>query len=280
VIPVTTNADEQAQNQQMESSPKILLLIEDDDQKESLHHPIRKQILRVLSVGIDDYETEVTTDVRTLEDGTGLTHSVEVRRPVQRYWMAVPEIVKRLEQRYPEHQITSYQCYYHLQKLEEQGLVEQDPPLEFDDNGRKKRARGIQFRSAARFFIYHRPGFSKESPNPCLEFLQGGWGLEPSEEDCEELTQLVAEQDQALFRTLENLVRHMDGSAVDSVSFSILLDRLAHILLSDNEEFIKRYRDAKRILVRSGGEHLVSDETLSSGTEDVKKEETRGNNDE
>jgi hypothetical protein len=280
VIPVTTNADEQAQNQQMESSPKILLLIEDDDQKESLHHPIRKQILRVLSVGIDDYETEVTTDVRTLEDGTGLTHSVEVRRPVQRYWMAVPEIVKRLEQRYPEHQITSYQCYYHLQKLEEQGLVEQDPPLEFDENGRKKRARGIQFRSAARFFIYHRPGFSKIGTNPCLEFLQDGWGLEPSEKDCEELTQLIAEQDQTLFKTLESLVKHMDGSAVDSVSFSILLDRLAHVFLSDNDEFIERYRDAKRILVRSGGEHLVSRGTQSNRTDDVKEEETRGKNDE
>jgi DNA-binding transcriptional ArsR family regulator len=277
---VTINADEQARSQQMESSPKILLLIEDDDQKESLHHPIRKQILRVLSAGIHDYETEVTTNVRTLEDGTGLTHSVEVRRPIQRYWMAVPEIVERLKQRYPEHGITSYQCYYHLQKLEEQGLVEQDPPSEFEDNGRKKRTRGIQFRSAARFFIYHKPGFSVDGTNPCLEFLQKGWGLDPSEKDCEELAQLVAEQDQTLFKTLENLVKHMDGSAVDSVSFSILLDRLAHVFLSDDDEFIERYRDAKRILVRSGGERLVSDEAQSSGTEDVKEEETRGKNDE
>jgi len=281
-ISVTTKVDDSIQTNQTERNQKILLLIEDNEQKESLHHPIRKQILRVLSMGMRDYQTEVTTEKQTLQDGTGLTRSVEVRRPIQRYWMTVPEIVEQIGERFPERMVTSYQCYYHLQKLEEQGLVEQDPPSEFEDSGRKKRTRGLQFRSAARFFIFHRSRFSHESTNPCLDFLQNGWGLEPSKEDCERLTQLVLEQDQTLFNALEHLVSHMDESAVDSVTFSVLLDRLAHVFLSDNEEFIERYRDAKRIIVRSGGAYLNSDRATLATSEpiDVKEEETRGNIDE
>lgn len=261
--------DETTLISQAESSPRTLLLIEHDEQKESLHHPIRKHIIRVLSAGINDFETEVTTEVQTLDDGTGLTHSVEVRRPIQRYWLTVPEIVEELENKYPELKITSHQCYYHLQKLEEQDLVEQDPPSEFDDDGRKKRTRGLQFRSVARFFIYHRPKFSTDSPYPCIDFLQNGWGIEPSEEDCKELTNLILEQDMVLFNALEKLVNQMNASAIDSVSFSVLLERLAHVLLSDNDEFIERYRDAKRILLRSGGEILWSVNT-------VEGKETRG----
>jgi hypothetical protein len=276
VISVSTNVDDSAKK---ESNPKVLLFIETDEQKESLFHPIRKHILRVLSAGISEYETEVTTNVETLEDGTDLTHSIEVKRPVQRYWMAVPEIVKKFSQRYPKHKITNYQCYYYLQKLEEQGLVEQDPPFEFDDNGRKKRTRGLQFRSAARFFIYHKSRFLQENPNPCLKFLQNGWGLKPSEEDCDRLTELILEQDQALFKALEHLMSNMNESAIDSVTFSVLLDRLAHVFLSDNDKFIERYRDAKRILIRSSGGHQDVDRiwTIPNDMDDAKEEEeTRG----
>jgi hypothetical protein len=282
VISVSTNVDDSAKNNQTESNPKVLLFIETDEQKESLFHPIRKHILRVLSAGTSEYETEVTREVQTLEDGTGLTRLIEVKRPVQRYWMAVPEIVEMFGQRYPKHKITNYQCYYHLQKLGEQGLVEQDPPFEFDDYGRKKRTRGLQFRSAARFFIYHKSKFLHENSNPCIEFLQNGWGLKPSEEDCEQLTQLILEQDQALFKALEHLMSNMNESAIDSLTFSVLLDRFAHVLLSDNDEFIERYRDAKKILVRSSGEHLDADRmwTIPNGIDNVKEEETRGSIDE
>jgi hypothetical protein len=281
VISVTINVKDSIESNQPESTPKTLLLVESEDQKESLYHPIRKHILRVLSAGTSEYETSVTTEVKTLEDGTGLTHSIEVRRPVQRYWMTVPEIVGRLCQRYPDHRITSYQCYYHLQKLREQGLVDQDPPFEFDDSGRKKRTRGILFRSAARFFVYHKSGFSQDSPRPCLEFLRDGWGLEPSEEDCRQLTELILEQNRTLFNTLEHLVDHMDEIAIDSVSCSTLLDRLAHVFLSDNEGFIERYRDAKKILVRSGGGHLNTDWTLAPphGEDDASGYETGGRQD-
>lgn len=275
---MTTDAIDPARKDLTGNSPKILLLIEDDEQKESLRHPIRKRILRVLSVGVLDYETEVTTEVQTLDDGTGLTRSVEVRRPVKRYWMVVPEIVEQFEKRYPEHEITNYQCYYHLQKLEEQGLVEQDPPPEFDERGRKKRVRGLQFQSAARFFIQNSPRFSKDCTTSCIELLQNVWRLEPSEEDSKKLIQLIAEQDQALLSAFEYLVSHMDDP-VDSMSFSLLLDRLAHVYLSDNERFIERYRDAKRILVRSGGEYLDADVTVPTPVvkDDAKEQETRGN---
>ena len=282
MISVSTNTDESNKNNQLEDTPKVLFFLETKEQTESLYHPIRKHILRVLSAGTSEYETEVITKAETLEDGTGLTHSIEVRRPIKRYWMTVPEILENFNQRYPEHKITNYQCYYHLQKLGEQSLVEQDPPFEFDNRGGRKRTRGLQFRSAAKFFIHHRSRFLRDSPKPCLEFLQNGWGLNPSEKDCEQLVQLFMEQDQTLFNALEHLMKNMDESAVDSMTFSVLLDRLAHVFLSDNNKFIERYRDAKRILVHSGGQHLDADRVWSNtnGIADVKEEETRGNMDE
>jgi len=281
VISVVANVNSAIGCDQTNSNPKTLLVVETEEQKESLYHPIRKHILKVLSAGRSEYETEVTTEVQTLEDGTGLTRSIQVRRPVQRYWMTVPEIVESLGLRYPSHKITNYQCYYHLQKLREQNLVEQDPPFEFDDDGRKKRTRGLLFRSAARFFIYHKPSLSQDSPRPCLDFLRNGWGLEPSEEDCKLLTELILEQDQILFSTMEHLVDHMDESAVDSMTFSLLLDRLAHVILSDNDKFIERYRNAKRILVRSGRSCLNTDPTLVALQKDgnVKDYETGGKTD-
>jgi hypothetical protein len=266
VIFMATNVNEPAQLNQIDCNPKILLLIEADEQKESLQHPVRKRILRVLSDGINDYETETTTEEKILEDGTGLTHSVELRRPIQRYWITVPEIVVGFGQRYPELNITSHQCYYHLQKLEEQGLVDQNPPSEFDRKGRKKRSRGIQYRTAARFFII-KPGFSPGNPDSCVEFCIDGWGFTPSERDIEQLMQLIVEQDLTLFRTFEHLASSMIVSDLDSVSLSVLLERLAHIFLSDNEEFIERYKAVKKILIRTGGGFLGSGETLTNPIE-------------
>ena len=72
----------------------------------------------------------------------------------------------------------------------------------------------------------------------------------------------------------------MDESVVDNMSFSVLLDRLAHVLLSDNDKFIERYRDAKRILVRSGGRYLDSGGTMSNSIDDVKNEKSRGKDNE
>jgi len=260
-----------------EANSRILFQVENNEQKESLHHPIRKRILRILSMGLLDHETEVITKVQTLEDGTELTHSFEVKRPVKRYWMGVSEIIEQFEKRYPEREITNYQCYYHLQKLEEQGLVEQDPPPEYDKSGKKKRIRGLQFRSAAKFFLQHSPRLENENPKNCIKFLQEVWGLEFSKEDRERLQQLISEQDRTIFDAFEYLVSNMEVP-VDNMSLSLLLDRLAHVYLSDNDQFIERYRDAKRILVQSGGDYLTSDSTTSThtGNDDVKDQETRG----
>jgi hypothetical protein len=70
----------------------------------------------------------------------------------------------------------------------------------------------------------------------------------------------------------------MNESAIDSVTFSVLLDRLAHVFLSDNDKFIERYRDAKRILIRSSRGHQDADRiwTIPNDIDDAKEEETRG----
>ncbi len=260
------------------SNSKILLLVEEEEQKTSLRHPIRKRILAILSSGVLDYETEVTKKVETLNDGTGLTHSVEVRRPFKRYWMDVPEIIGQFEKRYSDYEITSYQCYYHLQKLEEQGLVKQNPLPEYDTNGKKKRVRGLQFRSVARFFLQDRPRLTDESRITCIKFVQDLWDIEISDEDSERLIQLISEQDKTLFDAFEHLASHIEG-LVDNMSFPLLLDRLAHVYLSDDENFIERYRDAKRILVRSGGNYLDSEASVLTSTkkEDVDEQGIGGN---
>lgn len=273
---MTMKAIDSTRKAPSESSLKSLLLVESDEQKESLRHPIRKRILRTLSLGVADFETEITKKEETLNDGTGLTHSVEVRRPIKRYWMDVPEIIEQFEKRYPEREITSFQCYYHLQKLEEQGLVKQDPPTEYDKNGKKKRCRGLQFKSAARFFIQNRPSFTNDNSTTCIKFMQDLWGLNISVEDCEKLIQLNTEQDEILFNAFEYLASRIEGS-FDSMSVPLMLDRLAHVYLSDNDRFIERYRDAKRILVLSGGNYL--DSGVKTPTH-VERDETRGNNNE
>ncbi|MFX1332284.1 MAG: winged helix-turn-helix domain-containing protein [Promethearchaeota archaeon] len=275
---VGTNGNDLDHLDQEGNNPKVLLFIETDEQKQSLHHPFRKKILKALSAGIEDYETQITTEIKTLKDGTGLKHSLELKRPIQRYWLTVSELVDELCYRYPKLEITSYQCYYHLQKLEEQGLVEQDPAPEFNDDGKKRRIRGRRFRAAARFFIAYNPGFSPGNPIPCVEFLQNNWNLTPTKKDCEDLTDLIFQQDMALFKALEHLAAHLNEPDMDSVTLSVLLERLAHVFLSDNHEFIERYRKAKAILIRAGGRFLESDtkDMDVTQTSDAKGTGTRG----
>jgi hypothetical protein len=250
------------------SEPEVILLVERDDQKKSLHQPIRKQILRVLSMGIDDFDIEVRREVEALEDGTELTRHVEAKRPIRRYWITVPEIVEALQRRYPKSKVTNHHCYYHLQILQEQGLVHQDPPLEFDGTGKKRRNRGTHYRAAAKIFLSNVTNLSPENPSPILHALDNGWGANLSDEDGEQLGNLLVEQEKALFAAFEHLARHLSDSRTEHVTLPIIIEKLAHVHLACDEEFIERYRNLREILVRSCGDVFTTDdncENLSEG---------------
>ncbi len=127
------------------------MMLDSDEQRQSLYDPIRREVIRALDKGVEDFETEVRRTKRNLEDGTEVIEEVTVRKPVIRYWMSVQEIVDAVGNSNPELGLTSYNCYYHLHKLRDQGLVEQYPPPTEKDSS--KRVRGMYFRTAARFFV-------------------------------------------------------------------------------------------------------------------------------
>jgi len=129
------------------------LVLETREQKESLYHPIRLEILRALDQGYEDVESQTKKDEKQLEDGTVITEEVTIRKPYRRIWMSVQEILETIKENRPKLKISNFNCYYHLRKLYEQGLVEQYPPPKKGERGSSKRVRGMFFRTTARFFV-------------------------------------------------------------------------------------------------------------------------------
>jgi len=129
------------------------MVLETHDQKESLYHPIRLEILRALDQGIEDFKTETERKERELDDGTRIKEEVTIRTPTQRLWMSVHEILASIKENKPKLKISNFNCYYHLRKLHEQGLVEQYPPPKKGAKGNSRRVRGMYFRTTAKFFV-------------------------------------------------------------------------------------------------------------------------------
>ncbi|MFX0055326.1 MAG: hypothetical protein ACFFAX_10310 [Promethearchaeota archaeon] len=236
---------------EMGPTPKVILQVQSDEQRRALSHPARKQILSVLRNGVVDFTTEIRREEKTLEDGTGLTYMVEVKSPAMRYWMSVPEIMKRVNERFPESEITNFQCYYHLQNLRDHGLVEQYPTTgDIDDEESSKRVRGLRFRTSAQFFAVGIQGGSLKDSNRFFSILNNELGVILSEEDKDALVALLNQQDNTLFIAQEYLAGFL--SDTDCVILPIILERLAHALLSQDQRFIDRYRAVKKLLDRSG----------------------------
>ncbi|MFX1440336.1 MAG: PAS domain-containing protein [Promethearchaeota archaeon] len=136
-----------------ETTRQDFMVLETADQKESLYHPLRLEILRALDQGYEDYVTESKRTERALEDGTLISEEVTIRKPSTRYWLSVHEILAIIKENRPKLEISNYNCYYHLRKLRDQGLVDQYPPPKEDDKGTSKRVRGMYFRTTARFYV-------------------------------------------------------------------------------------------------------------------------------
>ena len=96
-------------------SRKDFLVLETDEQRQSLYDPIRRELLRTLDTGVDEFEIEKRPPKTiTLEDGTQGLEEVTVKRPVTRYWMTAQELVDRINESNPELGLTNYNCYYHI----------------------------------------------------------------------------------------------------------------------------------------------------------------------
>ena len=132
---------------------KDFMVLETREQKESLYHPIRLEILRALDQGVEDFQTEVKTTEKQMDDGTVITEEVTTRTPSRRLWMSVAEVLDAIKENKPKLKISNYNCYYHLRKLREEGLVEQHPPPKKGEKGSSKRVRGMYFRTTAKFFV-------------------------------------------------------------------------------------------------------------------------------
>ncbi|NHI89428.1 MAG: PAS domain S-box protein [Candidatus Thorarchaeota archaeon] len=132
---------------------KDFMVLETHEQKESLYHPIRLEILRALDQGVEDFQTEVKTTEKQMDDGTVITEEVTTRTPSRRLWMSVAEVLDTIKENKPKLKISNYNCYYHLRKLREEGLVEQYPPPKKGEKGSSKRVRGMYFRTTAKFFV-------------------------------------------------------------------------------------------------------------------------------
>ncbi len=259
---MASDTELQAEAHQPGSVPKVILLLETADQQQSLNDPIRRQILNVLGSGVVDYTVQTRTNTRTLDDGSDVTHHVEVRTPFKRYWMTVPEIIDELSSRQPEPKITNYQCYYHLEKLRDQELVIQDPALNDKDRDQKIRVRGKRFRTAARFFVSNYSKTSVQDFEMLLDFLGRGWGVSPSKEDEARLRELLSKQDRHLLNALEHLASQLAENELDQVTFPVQLERLAYVYLSDDSEFLERNKETRDILIRSGGTTFDEDSSL------------------
>jgi PAS domain S-box-containing protein len=129
------------------------MVLETHEQKESLYHPIRLEILRALDQGMEDFRTETKKTEEQLDDGTVITEEVTTRKPSRRLWMSVAEVLAAVQENKPKLKISNFNCYYHLRKLQEQGLVEQYPPPKKGEKGGSKRVRGMYFRTTAKFYV-------------------------------------------------------------------------------------------------------------------------------
>ncbi|MHA1907615.1 MAG: PAS domain S-box protein [Candidatus Thorarchaeota archaeon] len=148
-----------------DTEPKDFLVLETQEQRESLNHTIRREIITALHKGFDSFSTEVKKSERVLEDGTVITEEVTIQRPSRRLWLNVQEILKNIEGTKTTANFSVYKCYYHLRLLIDQDMVEQYPPPKEDEGTSHQRVRGMFFRATAKFFVESKVDLAMRSSN-------------------------------------------------------------------------------------------------------------------
>ncbi|MBN2228408.1 MAG: hypothetical protein JW779_02370 [Candidatus Thorarchaeota archaeon] len=220
--------------------------VTDPELVESFIDPIRRAILVALRYGKEVIEENTTSEETTRPDGTKVRTTVVEEKKTQRFWLTVPEIVANVEQYLPEIEVSKYNCYYHLPKLVEQGLVEE---FATRDEGDSKSKRGVYYRRTAKVFVVVDSKMSGDVVDTYLKIFREGLEIELSDKNWHHLEDLMIRQIEMVDEAMEYLAMHLKEVDVESTALSDFLQGLSYIFLSDNEEFIIIQREIKGIVL-------------------------------
>jgi len=230
-----------------ETKVRSYIPVTDPELVESFIDPIRRAILVALRYGTEMITESVPmTNVSLKEDGTKVTTTVIEEKKSQRFWLTVPEIVANVEQYLPEIEVSKYNCYYHLPKLIEQGLVEEFATRDETDG---KSKRGVYYRRTAKVFVIVDSKMSGDVVGTYIKLFKEGLEVKLKEKKWNHLEDLMIRQVEMVDEAMEYLAMHLKEVDVESTVLSDLLQGLAHIYLSDNDEFIKIQREVKNIVL-------------------------------
>jgi hypothetical protein len=220
--------------------------VTDPDLVESFIDPIRRAILVALRYGTEMIKENVSFEETMRKDGTKVKTTIVEEMKTQRFWLTVPEIVTNVEQYLPEVEVSKYNCYYHLPKLVEQGLVEEFSTRD-DSDSRSKR--GVYYRRTAKVFVVIDSKMSGDAVKTYLKLFKDGLELNLKEKALTRLEDLMIRQIEMVDESMEYLAMHLKEVDVESTALSDLLQGLAYIYLSDNNEFVEIQKEIKGIVL-------------------------------
>ena len=229
-----------------DSKVRSYVPVTDPDLVESFIDPIRRAILVALRYGTEMIKEDVSVEERVKKDGTKVKTTIVEERKTQRFWLTVPEIVDNVEQYLPEVEVSKYNCYYHLPKLVEQGLVEE---FSTRDEGDGKSKRGVYYRRTAKVFVIIDSKMSGDVAVTYRKLFEEGLEINLSDKNWNHLEDLMIRQVAMVDEAMEYLAMHLKEVDVESTALSDLLQGLAYIFLSDNEEFMKIQQEIKNIVL-------------------------------
>jgi len=216
--------------------------ISDPDLVDSFLDPVKRAILVTLRKGIDSLKKEKREEVVQKDDGTKVTTTILEERKVKRFWMTVPEIV---QENMGEIELSTYNCYYHLPKLIEQGLVE-----EFVPEGKESTTkRGIYYRRTAKVFVVSSTKMSGNLVQQYLTLFEKGFDINMNSNFRNRLEDLLIQHVEMVDEAIEYLAVHLKEVDMDSTVLNELLTELAFVFLSDNEKFLEVQKELKKIVL-------------------------------
>ncbi|MFW9918069.1 MAG: hypothetical protein ACFFED_00560 [Candidatus Thorarchaeota archaeon] len=224
------------------SKVRSYVTISDPELVDSFLDPVRRAILVALRKGIDSLRKEKREEVVQREDGTKVTTTILEEKKVKRFWMTVPEIV---QENLGEVELSTYNCYYHLPKLIEQGLVE-----EFIPEGKESTTkRGIYYRRTAKVFVVSSTKMSGNLVQQYMTLFEKGFDVRMDTEFRNRLEDLLIKHVQMVDEAIEYLAVHLKEVDMDSTVLNELLTEVSFIFLSDNEAFLAIQKELKQLVL-------------------------------
>ncbi|RDE11392.1 MAG: hypothetical protein C4K48_11920 [Candidatus Thorarchaeota archaeon] len=220
--------------------------ITDPELVESFLDPIRRAILVALRYGTESIKEAITTEEKVRDDGTRIKTTTVEEKKVKRFWMTVPEIVDTVQLYIPEIEVSKYNCYYHLPKLVEQGLVEEFSTRE---DAESKSRRGVYYRRTAKVFVVIDAKMSGDIVQTYIKLIKQGLEMNLSDSKWGRLEDLLVKQVKMVDDAMEYLAMHLKEVDIESTTLSDLLQGLAYIFLSDNDDFLNTQQEIKRTVL-------------------------------